>query len=194
MDVPVYSLKNILLKAREGYQVYYTTDTHWNQMGSYHAYVDMVEKLRSAKLDIQPLSLSEFKIETIDIPGGGLAGMIGERHNLRDKDTVLTLISAATYPKIPLKNYLGDEWPADWKQPYRIDNGSVQKKLLVIGDSFFLNDKSMVPILFSQHFRQSIYLHRDEISQKQFEQVIQIENPDVVIEEVVERNLFKMPK
>ena len=64
----VMDLRSLLIEARKEREVYYKTDTHWNEYGSYLAYREIAEKLAEIYPSIQPHSFTDYKITEKNIP------------------------------------------------------------------------------------------------------------------------------
>ncbi len=190
----IIDLRSCLGEAKKRFRVYHHTDTHWNHIGIYFAYEDILKKIKQSEYTLSPIKFNSFEIVMKDNPGGDLAGMIGDRERIREEDFILTPGFTPPGKRILLRNYLNYKWPGGWKCPFLIESNGSGKTLLVIGDSFFIGRKSNLPNLLSKHFKRSYFLHRDETDQTRFEKIIETEAPDIVIEEIVERNLFRIPK
>lgn len=100
--------KQAFLDVKDKYQVYYTTDTHWNQMG---AFVGLQEIFREAYGTCADLDSVEFKIHSDDYAGD--LALIGDIEDKYGVDTV----------------YVFDAKTADAAQ-YRDESA------IVVGDSF----------------------------------------------------------
>lgn len=100
--------KQALCNAKSEHQVYYTTDTHWNQKG---AFVGMQELLKEAYGTYADLDSANFLINSTDFAGDlAIIGDIKEQYGI---DT----------------EYVFDKFSTD-KSQYR------DETLLIIGDSF----------------------------------------------------------
>lgn len=74
-DINLIPLKNCLLEAKKNEQVYFKTDTHWNEKGAYFAYCEMLKRLGEFGLcDVEPAEVEFYPIGF----NGGLSKMIGD--------------------------------------------------------------------------------------------------------------------
>lgn len=91
-DLHVLDLRDALLAAKAEYQVYYRTDSHWNELGAYVGYRRIVEALQKILPLPGPLPLSSFRVDYRTRPGGDLATMVGMRDTFSEKAPHLTPI------------------------------------------------------------------------------------------------------
>lgn len=85
-DIYLIPLKERLIEAKDSWQVYFKSDTHWNHRGAYLAYCETMRKLKEFGMcDSEPASV-EF--QTIDF-NGSLYKMIGD--SSEEKTEILTI-------------------------------------------------------------------------------------------------------
>ena len=149
--------------------VYYTTDTHWNNLGGWIAAAQVRTAFTGAPL---PKNMPQFHYYKSE--GKDLAGMLGLSEQIPEQNGV-----AIDY----------NDGISVWK-PETVDHGKlqrfmsdapVQKKMLLIGDSF------------SEYFMQSAIHDITEIHFVTYGELYRInldeEDPDYVVVMLVERNL-----
>ncbi len=73
----VLDLRPSLLEARQEAQIYYTTDTHWNDLGSFFAYQAIIQSLQPSFPELSPRPLSDFKLTAQAPRVLDLGGIIG---------------------------------------------------------------------------------------------------------------------
>lgn len=61
-SIRVLDLRPALLAAKAEAQIYYATDTHWNDLGSFFAYQAIIQSLQPSFPELSPRMLSDFKI------------------------------------------------------------------------------------------------------------------------------------
>lgn len=192
-QVPFLSLREALLDARTKSpdRLYYPSDTHWNTMGAYVGYRELMLRLQTWFPELQPSKRSDFRVsETMH--NGDLARMIGIPEFAAGKEFELEPLSPAKTTETGFK--LPDVEQSEWILPVSIANTDPTRKLtaVVLRDSF---GTSLVPYLVP-HFSKVISIWSTEVSQK-FEadlaDVVEREKPDVFIEERVERVLMGGP-
>ena len=170
----VYNLREPLIEGKEGGQVYFPTDSHWNDLGAYIGYQVIMNGL-----GLEPLALMDFEFIDREIEGQDLANMIGLRDVIGDKWR--EFVNPANKCKI------------ESRPPFA--NGSRQvnevlcpdgngQTLLVFHDSFGR------PLLrfFPPHFSRSIFIW-DYPDYHMMEKAITTYRPDYIIEERVERHM-----
>lgn len=166
-DVNIIYPKDILMSYKDNYDLYHKLDTHWNKQGAYIGFTELMKAMGREYENIENLNIEANEIST-----GDLANMINMSGDLKDieynvnykKDIKLELIE----DKGKLMNRYGT-------------NNENGKKLLTYRDSFWVN---MAPFL-AREFEESAFVWGIPFNEAQ----IKKEQPDVVILEVVERNL-----
>jgi hypothetical protein len=181
-QVKVLDVRDRLRQARQRADVYYATDSHWNARGAFLGYEAVAHTLADWFPTVRPLTLADFD-ESIHPDGGGdLAGLLdlrvyyheprGElvsREQLRARvsDEAIDVPRGVTFHFAP---------PAVLACP-----DSTLPRAVVFYDSFgqgFLH-------LLAEHFQRTVVLWHDDF----LPEVVLREQPDVVIQEMVERKL-----
>lgn len=169
-DIKVVYPKEDIQKAMKEfpeYEFYFSTDTHWNELG---AYVGTKSLLKELGCEMPVLDSEKIKHEKSE-KGGDLANMMGlASHIMEDFSYDIEHTVSATVENI--SNPAFDE--------HRFVSDSENKrKLLIIRDSF---GNAMAPYI-GGYFSETYMPHRIDYSPS----MIQEENPDIVVYEVVER-------
>lgn len=76
-SIQVLDLRSVLLEAKTDAQIYYATDTHWNDFGGFVAYQAVIEALQLSFPELSPHSISDFKISAQALKQLDLAYIIG---------------------------------------------------------------------------------------------------------------------
>lgn len=190
-DVTVYNAKDELLKVKADgeEQLYFKTDTHWNQKGSYYAYRGLHSLMVNAGL------ISDNPID-VDFSQGKRTGefskMLGDPDLLpaeevpnAEWDRGFSIISEGTQfdSLVKMQNYYSDKYePILTKK----DN-AIPLKLRLYGDSF-LNEGFYFPYYLAENFGQVEKIRQETISID----TDNGENQDIVIFETTER--FIIPR
>ncbi len=155
------------------FDLYFKNDSHWNDYGAYQVFMEVLRSLdqKSSKLALDPIA-REFKV--FEKFSGDLAQYIGLNDQLMAME--------------PYTEFLPCAQP-DNQQSVRWDLGLAkcdrnETKILIIGDSFLVN--------FYPYFAESVgelYVIRQKTSRTRLLQLIDAYQPDIVLEEIVERNL-----
>lgn len=173
-----------LLAAKERGNLYYKTDTHWNARGFTIAGIETLERVQALVPAITPHEAYVCGNQTAPRhQAGDLAGMIGKGLE-REMVPVLE-------PRDP-KSVLG--WSPDWQlarslppwvnKPKFAETMHAAGRAVVFHDSFFVFLRPML----AESFFQVLYLWQD-YDQATMEAILESFQPDVVIEELVERHL-----
>ncbi|MDR1026622.1 MAG: hypothetical protein LBL47_04400 [Lactobacillus sp.] len=176
-DVPVLNLKDVVIASKDNFPipVYFKTDTHWNAIGAYLGYEDIAKQLNKMgiKAPIKKLTndmiYQEGKISTdMDISSYEKAFKVKYLPNVNSEELLYE-----DQGKIIV---------------YKADNAPVKKTVLMIRDSFAAD---LIPFV-SRVFRSSVFIHRSDKVHSNVEGYLEEYNPDVVIDEVIERRVDKL--
>ncbi|MBF0555527.1 MAG: hypothetical protein HQK96_13395 [Nitrospirae bacterium] len=180
----IIDLRDTLIKAKHKGRLYFKTDTHWNSYGAFWGYQKIINTLRKDYPRLVPMDISGFKINYTTKDGGDLYRLLSVSDLFTDDKVDFT-------PLIPYKSR--DSVPGDYINTYRTPanpliarelNDSGLPKVVVFRDSFFMHPLSF----FAEHFRRSVYVWTMAFDMD----IIEKERPDVVITEIVERNLYTL--
>lgn len=169
IDFDIIDFKTQLLSTRSNTSVdlYYKYDTHWNNHGAYYAYSHLIDKLEE-KHSINKQLLGDYNaLKTMK--NYDLTRML----NVKANDSALVL-EKKTPSNITVTK------PKNAYRSFKNPNGEL--KIVYHGDSFMY---ALMPFI-NETFNEIIYLKNDYIIKKD---IIEKEQPDIVIFELVERNI-----
>lgn len=170
-DFPVLDLRPILKEAKKSADIYYKTDTHWNMIGSYFAYEEIMKKL-----SIMPHLISDFSIIKKDYFYGDIAQII----NSKTKELKISFEEkfSKTYQVIAKKPEIFNKFH---KSQLFINKNQSLPTIFTYKDSFFDNLRD----LFAPHFSKSIYVNEFpcEIDYKIIEPHLNLEGKNIVIQQ-----------
>lgn len=179
-DLTVVSPYEELVAYKEAHPempIYYKYDTHWNNLGSYIGARELDRALQLPEEKWLP-PVEEVTITEVENGTYDLAEMIGMQEELRD-DHVYVLSNYSTHPIETQVIGGGTE--------YRYHNAAGDgdpRKVFLVGDSF----STMMGIYVASRFN-DMYLN----SYRFYEPwMLAVEDPDILIYEVVERYLGNM--
>lgn len=176
--IPVIDVRRSLRTAKASHILYYKTDTHWNEYGALIASLTLVNSIRHDFPLLPVARVSDFTVHSVAGDGGDLVTMLAMNREIIDSivykvKPVRSLLAQNTQTIDNLKNGLPSQ---------RFVTASSQlPKLLLIGDSFSFSLNQSLP----SYFRES-YLVRDHKCRME---LVRREHPDIVVFEIVERNL-----
>jgi len=166
-------------KKENSWPLYDKTDTHWNEFGAYWGYRAAIERLGRLFPEARPRALERFQILMRQSPGGDLAQLLALQGVLGERKIFL----------VPLQPYRfmvrePPRRPSPWVQVTVTENaGGELPSTVMFRDSFA---HEMMDFL-SEHFRRIVYVWDME---KRFDFApIDQEKPELVIEEIIERNI-----
>ncbi len=174
-DVNVIDLRPILNKFKNKYQLYYKTDTHWNYRGGNVAQFEIMKQIEHKFPGLlEPYLLSDHEFKQLSFSEGDLARFAGRE-----------IVEHDPYPVFmqgcKQHNEESDQEAAIVYTTFCKNN---KLRLLVFRDSFF---KALQPY-FSRKFYSVTYIP-GKISYRKLTKYIEEYQPDIVLEEVIEREL-----
>lgn len=168
-NLHIISLEPRLISEKKHRQLYHKTDSHWNDYGAFLGYTATLNTIKK-ELNIPPVYLSEYSSETEPI-NGDITAMINETS--RENSIVLQKIKPSQIDTIS---------PTYTFQHYT--NSTKNLKLIMHGDSF---SDAWIPF-FNESFGETVYTRTYELDHDLIEMI----QPDIVIFEIVERNLITL--
>jgi alginate O-acetyltransferase complex protein AlgJ len=173
-------VRRALFDAKAHERIYQRTDTHWNDLGAFAAYQQIIERLRAQNPLVPPAwQRADFEEVKQTVPAMDLAGMIGLKRVLLEEDLELL-------PKRPrlarVVAPLGALPTAEEGRLVTEIPGSSLPRAVIFRDSF---GSKLVPFL-SEHFSRAVYLWQNDF----IPDTVEAEHADVVIEEIVGRHLY----
>ena len=157
-ETHVIDLRPVLKQASQTSQVYYKTDTHWNKLGAYYAYQEILSALSAYNSSIKARPLTDYKISY--------------QNASFDVSRILGIDTVFKEEKVILKEI----------SPLKVEKKNAPK-ILVYHDSFF---GALKPLL-KPHFRMSVVNYNKKGVKWNVSHTEQ-EKYDFVVIEVVERN------
>ena len=170
INFEIIDLTESLLIEKNKNRLYYKTDSHWNDYGAFIGYKETIKHLNQ-DFTIPSVSLTDYNVDIKSADQGDIIKMI----NLEIEESVLTLTKKISSDST-LSNVSGEH--------NQMINQNNNLKLFLCHDSF----SYAWMLYFNETFDDIKYLKNYKISKKQIEQ----EKPDIVIFEIVERNISKL--
>ncbi|MGJ5641694.1 alginate O-acetyltransferase AlgX-related protein [Formosa sp. S-31] len=168
INFDIIDLRTFLISNAKDNLLYLKSDTHWNEYGAYLGYKKTMETIKE-HFDLNLAKLDEFHLEQIKAQGD-ITAMIN--------DSELEVTNIYTSKNKNIKAYHQDTHYVKFKNP------NTKLKLLMYHDSFsyaWMN-------YFNYSFGESIYIHDNKLNKT----IIEKTKPDIVILEIVERNLIHL--
>ena len=178
-DITVIDLRPALLAAKKTRQLYFKSDTHWNHYGANIAQFTLMKEVHKLFPDnISPTLLSNEQFLITTKQDGDLA-KLANIETYRE-DAPEPVFEGGCTPVI--------ETDTDISGHYRTSCSGQSLDTIVFGDSFFWALKPY----FSRHFHRFTFV-QEEIKRQSLQHLIEKDKPDIVIDEVVERELPYIP-
>jgi len=184
-------VRPLLLAEKKQHRLYDITDTHWNYRGALIGYQAIQQLAGKLFPDYQGRSTFHFGEGWDYLPGGDLALMSGRSATTTEARPILVKDHFTARKQLiaqPLQALLS----LPELQPEYYHNPQGQLRVLILHDSFFNPLKSFV----SEGFGETLFIwtHYNDatlyfFSASRMARLLEIYQPDLVIEEIVERHL-----
>lgn len=182
--VPFLDLRPVLERAAQRARVYHKTDTHWNDLGAYAAYVAILERLAALDPALAPQPPVAVRPLTRFRPGLGLARIVGLSRAYPEESFDLVVADARAEVSPARRAALEDRMRR--QLPFGLGTGDgALPDAVMFRDSFA---DALVPYL-SESFSRIVYVWDRDVDP----QVVELERPDLVLQEIAERFLDRPP-
>ena len=168
-------LRAPLTAARDAGRLFHITDTHWNDLGAFIAYRQVIERLGAP--GGPAASFDDFERRQVTRPGLDLARTLGLRSVLQEEDLRLE-------PRTPRRaRVVEPARPSRALMDARVvtEQPGTRPRAVIFRDSF---GSAMIPFL-SEHFSRAVYVWQNDLDPA----LVLQERPNVVIQEWVGRHL-----
>jgi alginate O-acetyltransferase complex protein AlgJ len=164
-------LRPALLQAKQDGQVYYRTDTHWNPMGAFGAYREILNRMGKELPALKPYAPDDFR-RAPEVISGDLSGML----------TMTNILTEDSYEMQPVFARRAVTAPSEDGLVYKSTVADpALPRVMVFHDSFY---NGLKPFM-AENFREATLVHAFHLDMDWIAQ----ERPDAVILEVAERYL-----
>lgn len=188
---PFLDVRSRLLEGKTIARLYDKTDTHWNYYGAHIAYLAVMDRVQDIFPAFSVRSSFHFAPEWENGQGGDLAVMIGRRTSIVEKRPVVDTADFTTIRKNPGKE-LASLLSLPQLKPFVSKKKSSSLRVLILQDSF---TEKLKPF-FSESFGEVLYIWQyydtstmQYMDKEKLKRLVDIYQPDLVIEEIVERFL-----
>ncbi len=181
--VKILDLRASLRLAKANQLLYCHGDTHWNDLGAFIAYQEIMKSLTVWYPNLRSLSMSDFKLQT-GYCKGDLISMVGLIGIIKDKTPELI-------PRIPRRAQETNDGIDKSDLTGAYPQVATKLEILSLPKAVMFHDSftdRLVPFL-SEDFKRIVYVRRDSFDTR----VVEREHPNVVIQEIVERKLMRHP-
>ncbi len=160
-------------------QLFFKTNTHWNDLGAYHGYKNLMKSIKEAFKNIKSVPLNEIDIETKITWKQDLTKMLDIRvKEIGEYYTVKNPKSQKIKSRLAIPENFKRK-PESYERRYKSNSNDL--KVLIFRDSFCTAmEKYLV-----ESFGETVFIWSSVIDKN----LIQKEKPDIVIHEIIERNI-----
>ena len=188
-DVGIVDVRGRLRKAKPRHEVYFRTDTHWNEKGAFIAYRRIMGALGRTVNDgnLTPRTFQDYRMAAATRSGGDLANLLGIANDIEESYERLDPLFTRCAREVALPGYLNRGWKP-FPEPVAYSCPLARLRLVMFYDSF---GQWTQPFL-AEHFRKSVFVWRHNLPGDDFKAVVLLEKPDIVVEEIAERFVYDM--
>ena len=185
-EIPVLDLRTLFLSRKDDLLLYYTSDSHWSDFGSYLAYSEIINFLSSEFSmggQVVPLDMSLFRKRRRLKKDGNLARMLGfKSRRFWEKMVRLKRLIPATWKRIRV--------PPEMNIPATLRPLIAEGPLPALPRTIMFHDSSGMALrpLLSNHFSRIVFL-RDWGFHFRVE-LIEYEKPEILIDVIAEYFLY----
>jgi len=202
--VNVLDLRNSVANEKSANQVFWRSDSHWNDQGEYIGYREILRRLRQWSPELEPIPFSQFRRVQVGTWSGDLAAMIGLIGSVVEPQVELEpLFPWSSHPaSAPGDPPAGSMKYSAWEGP-----SAQLPRAVVVHDSYLLTPSERniashtnsigslhsefdLVRLLAGHFSRSVFSWQMPFDAE----FIEREKPKFVIHEVVERLLSVGPQ
>lgn len=169
-DIKIVYPKKELLKYKDKYQLYYKYDTHWNEIGAYIGYNELMKEM-----NIETISLDHLKLLTNGNMSGDIAAMINSTKIY--SDDIIYVLEEYTNNNYKVVKEIEDYYDFFYCE----SDANNTNNILMIRDSF---TTAMFDYIASS-FRKSSFIHMAKFKYN----YILDKNPNIVVYQTVEMGL-----
>ena len=186
-ELDVIDVREELIAGKEKMPTYGKTDSHWTQYGAFLGYRKLIQTMNQDYPSIgRTRRLSEFRVKLAPSEHKDMAHLMHAKDKFPDIETVMTPKDGKNFRQVKSqlripRGYKGD--PKNYEIRYK-SNKSKGPKILVFRDSFSNKLRAYLPYNFSE----IIFISNNH---KFDRSIIEKENPDIVLHEIVERNIME---
>jgi alginate O-acetyltransferase complex protein AlgJ len=178
--VRVVDLRPALAEAKKRDTIYFLTDSHWNQLGAFHACEEIIRSLQGVIDRTTLLSLDAFELKRTTNPGGNLAQL------LLVSDKLMETNCPQLVPRPPLPNLPVVRTDTNKMFLQICENPAATGRVLVFCDSFA---DGWLPFM-GYHFNHvelcRVYLSHDPPAHVWNLSVIEQQRPTIIIDEILD--------
>ena len=178
IGIQVIDLRD-LFTADKDTLLYYKTDSHWNELGLFKGLQRITDKVRQDFPAVPALSFSDFTVNVSETYTGDLANILMLK--TKEREYQLGRNGPVSYQELPDKFDVPASYP--WNPvtyERRFGSNPNSLKAVIFHDSYFKHAPKMLAPLFGETvFVWSLWN----------KQIVKAEKPDVVIYELVERDI-----
>ncbi|MBR6922868.1 MAG: hypothetical protein IKH51_11795 [Clostridia bacterium] len=185
----VYALDLLsVMRAHKSERIYFSTDTHYSELGAYYAYLEIMSKVKETYPDavVKTVENGDYTIEYNDVPGGDMCGMIGMTMNEVVPFFVANFEDTGSYYISKRNDGIKSAGfgPSNWQRDSQL-SGSNNPTAYFLGDSYGCYILPFIGANFSKVWTNEGVLWNYSLDKNILEQ----NKPDYVILVVCQRNI-----
>jgi len=186
----ILDLRPALLEGKQEKRIYDKTDTHWNRLGAYFAYKEILRRINELFPEVDFTNYFAVGVQWQSEPAGDLTELSAIQDDYSEERPVVFALLKSTEKS--LSGRLQSLLYLEQLQSLLTVREDRDLRVLVLHDSFI----NPMKFFLSESFAEVLYIWKyydratlDYLNGDVLEQIIDEFRPDIVIEEVVERHL-----
>lgn len=177
-DINIIDLRPVLIEASKTSLVYYKTDSHWNCLGAYYAYAEIISRLSTDFPDLKPRPLGDFEFVSAGAGRFDIARMM----DASGEEEAMTVTPLYQIDIVPVSG----RFPALTGKSLRVveNPDHAAPSLIMVHDSFY--DMCLRDFI-EPEFSRTVSIAYPDVEIPDLVRMIEAEKPDIVIVQLVER-------
>ncbi|MBO0948545.1 alginate O-acetyltransferase AlgX-related protein [Fibrella forsythiae] len=179
LSVPFLDLRDTLCRAKQKAVIYRQTDTHWSNYGALIGTASIINRIRQTFPSIRPVQWNDYDMQVMRGGSGDLAALMMLQGQVKDQ-IFYSIVSKPAFRTVAAQQ------SAERQTSVFQGKNAGQPSMLLFGDSF---SESML-VYLPGYFSRTCAVRQPALDWQRIDQ----EKPDIVIVEIVERNLRDLRK
>lgn len=188
-NIKVVDVRRGLIHYKDMGRLYHKTDNHWNDLGAYYGYYELMKEIKEdLKLKMPLFEKEDLIIKERQQPGQSIVRLMGVKEQFKE-DFIYAFTKNGNYSEGEDRNYPIPENffnPESYTDVYTSESPD-SIKALVIRDSFAEN---MKPFL-CPHFKETVFIF-DSWKHRLNQEIFDKEKPDIFIQLTLESMINNM--
>jgi hypothetical protein len=176
-EINLLDLRPLFTEVSQSDQIYYKADAHWNCLGAYYGSNELLTHINALHPEVQTHPLNDYEFGTMTDSTLDIAGVMGL--SLQEETVTLT-------PKFSTGSISHMPYEKNNRMNIAVNSETDLPTALVIHDSFYTECLNQ---FIEPQFSRVISSHYEKVALSDYAELLEAEQPDVVIVEFAERHI-----